>query len=145
MAVIQSSRDEDVLLDWEALESLDKGCFLVALTGKHIALLLSLVRYATWERRWVNQPDFDTVRQWVSEMEMCLMSGCNVEELLSVLQAGFEQQHEDMQALKTAIDGVATAQTGSGDLEDDLAMTWRQVEQVATILGAAVAEAPLPL
>lgn len=147
MPIIQSSSDDDVLFDWGAMKSIETGtCYLVALTDFQIGLLLSVVRYASWRTRWVNAPeDFGLVTDMVKELEHCLMSGCNVDLLIETLSDGFAQIHEDMQALNTNLETVATNQATGEDLEDDLANLWRQVEQVTLILGGTIAEAPIPL
>ncbi len=73
------------------------------------------------------------------------MSGCDVSELVTAIENGFAQLHEDL----TAISGQGTDLVQIGDnveeLEDDLANVWFTVKAVATILGAVVGEPPLPL
>ena len=147
MAEIVSSRENDIQFDWQEMTEIETGtCYLVALNDFQIALLLSLLRYAEWQTRWKNAPaDFSTVRYMVAETENCLMSGCNVAELIGTLNDGFEQLHTDMVALTGQVEAVAANQGTGEDLEDDLANLWRQVEQVTLILGGAIAEAPIPL
>lgn len=147
MPKIESSRSNDVQLDWAKMKAIESGtCYLVALNDFHIALLLSLLRYAEWRTRWVNPPsNFSEVTSMVAELENCLMSGCNVNDLITVIETGFENLHTDMEALTAQVGQVATNQGTGEDLEDDLANLWRQVEQVTIILGGAIAEAPIPL
>jgi len=142
-----SSRSNDILLNWAKMKAIETGtCYLVALTDFHIALLLTVLRYAEWKTRWEEAPnDFSEVTYAVAELENCLMSGCNVQDLIDSLDAGFAQLHTDMEALTTQVSAVATNQATGEDLEDDLANLWRQVEQVTVILGGAIAEAPIPL
>jgi len=142
-----SVRDKDVLFDWGKLKEIETGdCYLLALTDFHIALLLSVLRYAEWPTRWTNiNGPFSQVTEEVARLENCLMSGCNVTELVTVLQDGFDQLHTDMTDLAGKLDTVAQNQGSGEDLEDDLANLWRQVEQVTLILGGTVAGAPTPL
>lgn len=87
MTVIVSSA-EDVLLDWAVMEAMfqDDECFLVVLSGWQISLIKSLLRYSHWSKRWINVTDWDTVEASVEELEYCLMAGCSVSELITVLE-----------------------------------------------------------
>lgn len=78
-----SSRGNDVLLDFDQLDRLDLGqCWLVVLSDWDIGLIFSLLRYAEWQTRWINQPDdFSLISDEIARMERCLMTGCNLSDL----------------------------------------------------------------
>jgi hypothetical protein len=125
----------------------DLRCYLVALDGFAIALIQSALRYAHWRARWASlgETSFSEVDQRVNQIEECLMSGCDVNELLSVIEAGFQQLHEDLTGLSGESGALVEIAQGTEELEDDLANVWFTVKAVATILGAVVGEPPTPL
>jgi hypothetical protein len=80
-------------LDWDKLQLFDDSCFLVALDRRQIAVLLahlatfprfshiwSLPRRAHWDA--VMQLKWDDINRFLSDLEFCLMSGCDVSLLL---------------------------------------------------------------
>jgi hypothetical protein len=91
MPRIQSSRAEDVEYDGGALEETfqDSDCWLIALDDWEIAVILSSLRYAHWQKRWRNLGTltWDEIQAKVENLEHCLMAGCNVSELLDKLDA----------------------------------------------------------
>jgi hypothetical protein len=90
MSIIQSSRAEDLEFDGEVLETLfeDSDCWLVALDDWDISVILSSLRYAHWRKRWREDKDlkgsltWDEIEEKLTQLEYCLMAGCNVSELL---------------------------------------------------------------
>lgn len=83
---IQSSRAEDIEYDNEKLEEQypDPDCWLVALDDWEIAVILSSLRYAHWTRRWRNLGSltWDEIEAKITNLEYCLMAGCNVQNLI---------------------------------------------------------------
>jgi hypothetical protein len=86
MSEIKSSTHEDLEFDGEAMSSIfeDTDCWLVALDDWEIAVILSSLRYAHWPRRWRNLGGhtWDEIEARITQLEHCLMAGCNVGELL---------------------------------------------------------------
>jgi hypothetical protein len=86
MTEIKSSTHEDLEFDSEAMSSIfeETDCWLVALDDWEIALVLSSLRYAHFSRRWRNLGDhtWDEIEASITQLEHCLMAGCNVGELL---------------------------------------------------------------
>jgi hypothetical protein len=125
----------------------DSRCFLVALDSWQIALIQSVLRYAYWPARWADlgETSISDVLQRVAETERCLMSGCEVADLVTAIENGFQQLHEDI----TGQGGESGPLTLIGDdvkeLEDDLAEVWGVLQVVATIMGAVVGEPVPPL
>lgn len=87
MSRIVSSTNEDVKFDWEALSEMfiDRNCWLVILDDWQISLLLSSLRFAYWSTRWKNYSSWDDVEMAVTELEYCLMAGCNISDLQTKL------------------------------------------------------------
>jgi hypothetical protein len=85
MAKIESSTREDLIFDGDALTDWeDNGCWLVALDNWEIAVILSSLRYAHWQKRWrsLGGHTWDEIEAKICELEYCLMAGCNVENLI---------------------------------------------------------------
>jgi hypothetical protein len=90
MSTIQSSRSEDLEFDGEVLDTLfeNSDCWLVALDDWDISVILSSLRYAHWRKRWREDKDlkgsltWDEIEEKLTQLEYCLMAGCNVGELL---------------------------------------------------------------
>lgn len=75
-----------VLLDWDAMadlaDNVGNPCYLVALDEQQLLVLHSVIRLAEWTpARWVSG-NKDTVDAFIAELECCLMSGCNVSDLI---------------------------------------------------------------
>lgn len=68
-------------------------CYLVALDNWAISLILSSLRYAHWVARWTGFEgyDFKDIYERVIEVEDCLMSGCDISQLISALNDGFDK------------------------------------------------------
>lgn len=81
-----ASSHEDLLLDADKLSEYSEDCqWLVALTDWQLTLILSAIRYAHWERRWHNVTGpFADILDKVFLLERCLMSGCQVSDLITV-------------------------------------------------------------
>ncbi len=77
---------EDVQYDAQWLdEHFDNECqWLVALTEWQLSVIVSSLRYAHWQSRWINC-DFQEVFYKVQELEHCLMSGCQVSDLIEAV------------------------------------------------------------
>lgn len=76
---------EDVEFNAEALAvQYDNDCqWLVALSDWQISVILSALRYAEWQSRWqLGSHTWDEIEAQISQLEYCLMAGCNVGELL---------------------------------------------------------------
>lgn len=77
---------EDVEFDaTELANRYDNECqWLVALSDWQISVILSSLRFAEWRSRWRNLGaiTWDKIESQISELEYCLMSGCNVGELI---------------------------------------------------------------
>lgn len=92
----ETTEHEDVLFDYQQMvDAFDAypACQLVALNTWEIPLLLSVLRYAHWQSRWVNlgEAPFKEVAERITRLEECLMSGCDVSALIGVIESGFEQ------------------------------------------------------
>jgi len=65
-------------------------CFLVALQDRQIKFILKALVLAGFERNWgtstrlVPADEWDEISAFVDLTEFCLMSGCNVEDLITV-------------------------------------------------------------
>lgn len=85
-------------LDWDELNTIydQPQCYLVALDGKQIAVILALFKFLKFHWLWGFQPrvtwDAATTQKWddisafVAEMEHCLMSGCSVTDLVTAVR-----------------------------------------------------------
>lgn len=77
-----------VELDWQALGEMDQGgCYLVALPWSGLSVLLSLLRYAEWRARWreVDETEWSDVKDFIEELEACLIMGCDVRDLIDAV------------------------------------------------------------
>ena len=73
------------------------------------------------------------------------MSGCEVQDLVTAIEDGFAQLHEDLTGLTGESGALVEIAQGTEELEDDLANVWFVIQAVATILGATVGAPPTPL
>lgn len=81
-----TSLKEDILFDAAKLEEWDNDCqYLVALTERDIVILLSSLRYANWQSRWINYDTWSDVTWNTQRLEHCLMSGCEVSQLIDAI------------------------------------------------------------
>jgi hypothetical protein len=81
----QTTLFEDVQFDADKLanEYGDSCQWLVALSDWQITVIMSLLRYAEWSNRWtLGGHSWDEIEAKISELEYCLMAGCNVEDLI---------------------------------------------------------------
>jgi hypothetical protein len=87
MSEIRSSTHEDLIFDGQALADFfeDGSCWLVVLDDWEIAVLLSALRYAHWRKRWreLGPYTWDELRYKITQLEHCLMAGCNVQDLVT--------------------------------------------------------------
>lgn len=93
----------DIQFDAQFMEEyFNSDCqWLVALTDWDLSILLSLLRYASWEARWINHADFQEILWQVQRLEHCLMSGCQVSDLIKtnlMLYAAISGQTVDLDA-----------------------------------------------
>jgi hypothetical protein len=80
-----TSMIEDVQFNADVLAGqYDNDCqWLVALSDWQISVIISALRYAEWQSRWLlGSHTWDEIEAQISQLEYCLMAGCNVEELL---------------------------------------------------------------
>jgi len=124
MTKIESSSHEDLLFDASRLAGYDEDCqWLVALSDWQLSVILSALRYANWSSRWVNVPgEFSEIQDKIYFLEHCLMSGCNVSDLIKV-----------QRMLVAAIIGEAVDLTADPLLPDNIDYT--QNGLVPTLLG----------
>jgi len=88
MTAYQSSREDVAYSAGDMSRFEDSPCFLVSLDNWDISLILSSLRYAHWRKRWLDLGDksWDEIQARVDGLERCLMSGCNVDALIEILQ-----------------------------------------------------------
>lgn len=109
------------LLDYDKMRSIadeaGNPCYLVALDEFDILVLLSVVRLAEWfNTRWVSG-DKDQVDAIITKLELCLMSGCNVQDLIQtqrMLIAAIVGQEIDFTASPTLPTSVDFTESGLG-------------------------------
>jgi hypothetical protein len=76
---------DGLMLDGLALADYeDGGCWLIVLDDWQISVILSSLRYAHWLARWSNLGPYtwDELEAKITQMEHCLMAGCDVDLLL---------------------------------------------------------------
>jgi len=120
MTRFQSSK-EDVAYSIGGMSRFeDSPCFLVALDNWDISLIISSLRYAHWQRRWLDLGDksWDEVEAKVDNLERCLMSGCNVDTLVEVLQNAL--YYDDKGLAQILVEGQSAGQEGSVTLAEVL-------------------------
>src|SRR4030067_2628009 len=130
MTKIESSTHEDLLFDASQVAGYDEECqYLVALSDWQLTVILSALRYAHWPSRWVDVSDFSEIQDKIHLLEHCLMSGCNVGDLIKV-----------QRMLVAAIIGEAVDLTADPLLPDNVDYT--QTAFVPTFLGLGGDQGP---
>jgi len=120
MTKFQSSK-EDVAYSITGMARFEGSpCFLVALTNWDISLIVSSLRYAHWRRRWldIGTLTWDEVEAKVDNLERCLMSGCNIDTLIEVLQNAL--YYDDKGLAQILSEGQSSGQEGSVTLAEVL-------------------------
>ncbi len=148
---------EDIFFKYaEMAEAFDdpEVCYIVALDRFQLALIQASLKYAYWPSRWddLGSTPFSDIVGRVAETEECLMSGCQVSDLIqaisdlnTTLSNGLAQLHTDISGLGT-IGGGATEITDAVDvLTGNLEDAWVLIEAIATVMGATIPELPAPL
>lgn len=149
MTKIESSTHEDLLFDASQLAGYDEECqYLVALSDWQLTVILSALRYAHWPSRWVDVSDFSEIQDKIHLLEHCLMSGCNVGDLIKVqrmLVAAIIGEAVDLTADPLLPDNVDYTQTGlvptllglGGDQGASMDDLEEILDSVNVVLGAA--------
>ena len=142
---------EDIFYNYEEMVAAfdnDSRCFLVALDSWSLALVQASLKYAHWPSRWegLGQSTFEEVHQRVEKLENCLMSGCQVSDLVTAIDELKESLHTDMQALG----GTQPLLDLTGLLADlvsmggDMLQVYTALYYVAVLAGANPALLPPP-
>jgi len=85
-------------MDWDAINAMydQPQCYLVALGDVQIAVILALFKFLKFSHLWGFQPrktwdaatraKWDVIENFVAEMELCLMSGCSVQDVVFAIR-----------------------------------------------------------
>jgi len=69
---------KSILIDWPALNDLVNDEVIVCLTNRERIALAEMVNYLSWQTRWYNPPDKQTLNQWADELRAKLLQECDV-------------------------------------------------------------------
>jgi len=115
-------------LNWEQLKNTDDTCFLVALDGQMLSILLSLVDmvlpwYWLWQIDKQDNTSKSELRNFIARLEFCLMAGCEVENLIKtnlMILSALSGQEIDLDAdLPTGNYTAASAVSGAIGTQTD--------------------------
>lgn len=70
-----SGRNKALLHDWDAITQAGDSKCLYALSGSQREAILSVIEYLAWERRMLNSPGKETLREFVETLEHALIAG----------------------------------------------------------------------
>jgi len=155
-------------LDWEASKTMfsdadgTNECMLVALPWRAISTVISVLRYAEYWALWglpsdqaawtvTEQQRWYEIQAFIAETEVCLMSGCSVQDLIGtqrmLIAAIIGQEIDLADPLPTTADftvtgvgprllAISDAIGGGEAIEDDLQNIQLAIEAIAVLAAA---------
>lgn len=154
-----------ISLDWDALKQMfqdsdgSNQCLLVAVDWRSVSVLVSCLRFAEYWHLWglpgepahwtpVDRQRWKEIAAFVAELENCLMSGCNVQDMITtnrMIVAALIGQNVDLTtAIPTTVDftengisprllAISEAVGGGESIEDDLQNIKTAIEAIAIV------------